>query len=892
MTSISRLVTSLVLGLIFLSTGFTCGPGYVTPMFETAGAPEAPYTDFAAGRLGIVKADYDRAVLYAAYRWIAGNGMSASEQQAAIEVWRAQIDKKDFRDDTVDEAVKAWVAKRAEVMGKEETPPAIYTERDYGGYDFFPNCTRNAFETATETLADRASAHAPSDANVQLWVQAQDDVFENCAQGKQTPIDLPQGAPDWLQKDHAYQDAAAEFYSLDYEAAKRDFAAIAQDSESPWAETADYLVARTLIRQASLSKSNEKVAQLYGEAETHLERFVSRSGKFSDSANRLMGLIKFRNHPQERVTELAKNLTIYAGGNENFRQDLIDYTWLLDKFQNDILTAEEKRKAALKPADANTVVDPPDPSTSPANAAIKRAAGKKDDSDLELRLYIDGETYEFYVRINATDADAVAEAERKVGKPLTKEQQDQVKSMRQSSYSSRFTNDRDSGYPGSYYGEEKLTPSLLPEYLKQDELTDWLYNYQTQGAEAYLHALAKYKVVNSDLWLMTALSKADKSSTDLARIIEAGKNVSPTSPAYPTIAFHTARLLLETGKTAEAKKLVEEMLDLGDRIPLSARNAFMGMKVKFAQTMEEFLTASLRKPFAFDFDGEVGNVDDFIAEQKKWYNPEYNKDGREAYEKEVEDNFKTEKMWQDREIFDTETVDLFNRMLPTTVMMDVEKSPALPDYMRERFVSAIWVRAWLLGDKPTLLKVTPELERYDPDYTDALARITNAKTDAVYDRAVLYFVLKNPVLSPFIEDGIGKSDNEQGDWDSNDWWCSPSDETYDDAAGAEVPRPLPKRPPFLTAVQVQSAVAERAKLKEIGDAPKFLGARVLGWAKAAPLDKRVPEALYITIQANGWTKYGCGNDEDMKNELTAFLKKHYPSSEWTTKLIKDESENQ
>ena len=54
-----------------------------------------------------------------------------------------------------------------------------------------------------------------------------------------------------------------------------------------------------------------------------------------------MGLVKFRNHPEQRVTELAKNLTIYAGGNENFRQDLIDYTWLLDKFQNDILTAEE-----------------------------------------------------------------------------------------------------------------------------------------------------------------------------------------------------------------------------------------------------------------------------------------------------------------------------------------------------------------------------------------------------------------------------------------------------------------------------------------------------------------------------------------------------------------------
>src|SRR5205085_7445701 len=139
-----------------------------------------------------------------------------------------------------------------------------------------------------ETLSDRASAHGPSDANVQLWVKAQDDVFENCSQGKQAPVDLPPGAPDWLQKDHEYQLAAAEFYSLDYETAKKHFAQIAQDTESPWAETADYLVARTLIRQASLSKSKEKTAALYAEAETHLDRFTSRSGTFAPSANRLM----------------------------------------------------------------------------------------------------------------------------------------------------------------------------------------------------------------------------------------------------------------------------------------------------------------------------------------------------------------------------------------------------------------------------------------------------------------------------------------------------------------------------------------------------------------------------------------------------------------------------
>src|SRR5213075_770222 len=101
----------------------------------------------------------------------------------------------------------------------------------------------------------------------------------NCANGKQTPEDAPAGAPDWLQKDRAYQKAAAEFYSLDYEAAKKHFTEISLDTESPWQETASYLIIRTLIRQASLTKNEQKADELYDEAELKLRNFVS--GKFS-----------------------------------------------------------------------------------------------------------------------------------------------------------------------------------------------------------------------------------------------------------------------------------------------------------------------------------------------------------------------------------------------------------------------------------------------------------------------------------------------------------------------------------------------------------------------------------------------------------------------------------
>src|SRR5438093_379260 len=83
-------------------------------------------------------------------------------------------------------------------------------------------------------------------------------------------------------------------------------------------------------------------------------------------------------------------------------------------------------------------------------------------------------------------------------------------------------------------------------------------------------------------------------------------------------------------------------------------------------------------------------------------------------------------------------------------MLDLLRSPALPDYMHERFVIAIWTRAFLLDDTTTLLKVTSELAALHPEFAPSLARITNAKTPAARDNAVLYFVLKNPILSPYI----------------------------------------------------------------------------------------------------------------------------------------------
>lgn len=890
-----RYIASLLLILAFVLNALPCGPGYISPVFEYDHAPENPYENFAAGRLGILKPTLNRSVLFAAYRYLNGGGFNAAEQKALVEVWQAEFDNKDFRKDDIGEAVKAWVEKRKETVGEEGNPPEIYAERAYGGYDFFPNCTKNAFEVATETLSSRAVSYGSDSKDVKIWVAAQDRVFQNCTTGQDIPEEPDASMAEWLQKDRAYQIAAAKFYSLDYEDAKNRFLQIALDSDSPWQETADYLVGRTLIRQASLVKDVPRANEYYSQAEQELIRVANKSNKYSDSAVGLLGLVKYRLHPRERVRELARNLTY--GSNEDFRQNMIDYRWLLNKFENEELEKAEKAKETFKTkgtdnfrfdptanANSNTASGTGDTGNASPTSNANIASQPHNEGDLRIALYFEdtAQTLEFYVKPDANDDEAIAEAEKAVGRQLSDNMKKRVREARQSAYASRFADNRSSGYPERYYGSETTSLSILPGFIRSDDLTDWLFTYQIEDDEAYLYSLSKFRQTSSDIWLMTAISKAKANSAELKSLIEAAGRVNRSSPGYPTIAYNTARIYLEQGKTAEARKLLDEVLD-SEGLTVSARNRFLQLRLKLAATLEDFIKFSLRKPFAFDFDGQTGTVQEIIAEQKTWYDPANETKTREEYDREVDERWANELLWQDRQMFDDATIDAINNHFPLAVLMQMESSPALPDYLRDKFALPIFTRALLLGDAVTLKKIAPQIIKDHPELETQVNGVLNAKTPGAIQNASLFLVLKNPMLSPYVEGGLGKGDNEMNTWDGNDWWCTPYEGETGDVPSEFVPG-LNFKPAFLTSAQSATARLERNKLKGLGDAPQYLGDKVMAWAKRSPLDRRVPESLYIVWEANGWTKYGCGNNEELQTQIGDLLKRRYPGSEWAKKM--------
>lgn len=872
-----------------------CGPNTIDPIFVFQNSPDPPFADYARGNLGIVLPSFGRKTLFIAYRYLNGGSFTAEEQLALVDALNGEAPE-----DNGAEAVKAWIAARKEIAVKEEKPPEIYTERPYGGYDFFPNCTKNAFEVATATLKNRASAYGPEDWKVRAWLAAQDVVFQNCQSGGRLPAELGPEGPVWLRKDRDYQIAAALLYSMDFDAARLRFEKIAADSDSPWQETAEYLVGRTLVRHASLIEDKKRESELYAQAENHLQMLSVRRGRFSRSAQALLALVKYRSHPEARVRELAAILTNHGDG-DNLKQDLIDYVWLLDKFEDQVLKEEEKRQKAAQPE-----ADQPK-----ADASFNRPISE------EYQAIQRGERFQlvFYPRRTDSTPDQASDAvlnfkadagwpevlqafETRLSRSLTPDEQEQLNQEYQravahrkylASANRKFDREGLTRHEGCYEGCDRLTLNLLPEFLR-DDLSDWIFTVRSRDPESYGHALAKWRDSGSPAWLIVALSKAERNSSRVEQLMREAENLDRSSPAFPTAAHNLIRLKIAFGRKAEARKLLDEIIhrDL-EGLPVSARNQFLEQRMQLSENVRDFLRFSRRKAAAFYDDGALGKLSDLLRIAKGFWEPRYYSQTKEEYEQQLEETYASLLPWDDRSIFDDATVDILNWHFPMETLRQAARDPALPDYQRRQLVLAIWTRAILLREDEVASAIAPDVIEFAPEMKAAFKSYLEARTRSEKEHAALFILLQFPSLSPLITGGLPEftTAEESSYYFESSWWCTPEQTEYN-RDGDEVPKAVSK-PTFLTAEELEAARKERAALIAIGDGNRHLGKRVIQWAEDSPDDPRLPEALFIAAKANESYKYGCqswANDQDTLVTIMKILEERYPNSPWTDKLPK------
>jgi hypothetical protein len=720
-----------------------CGPFFTDAIFVYSKHPDLPLENFAAGKLGVLGPNWARSYLVAAYRNLAGNRLSESEAKAIKSVWDDRLNLSWESND--DQWIKKWTEARGKVPGLA-APPEIKAYRNQEKpheYESYLNCQQDAFENAEAILNERIKRFGADSAAVRDWVAAQDTVFSNCGEGRHIPEAARADQDSLIRADRAYQIAAANFYSTNFDEAKQQFDSIASDKSSPWRDKAGYLAARSLLRQGSLADKEEEGRPALAEAETRLNAILKDNSVAAShhATTRLLNLVRLRLHPEETLHEIAHSL-VKKDASADFKQDVWDYTALLDKF----------------------------------------------------------------------------------------------------------------------LGEDDESPKpQLPPGLTGDELTDWVVTFKDPSPAASTRALERWEQSKALPWLVTAISKANGQQPKLDAILNAAASVDHASPAFPSLAFHSVRLLIESNRGNEARAVLDKIL-ANDRSKLSpsAVNLLLSQRMTLAQNLEEFLQSAQRVPAGFSDDS----------------------DGREIPEEEssIKETTKGSELF-----FDLDGANAFNKAMPIALIKDSARSKTLAPNLRRDVAQAAFVRAALVDDRETASQAAVLLQEIYPQLKEFLASYQKATTPDARRFAAAFLSLKFPGLRPYVSAGIGRTTAvEEVDSYRDNWWCTepPTPENVPmgkDEEGKTKAKPIPP-PDFLKSSRALAA-SQFAALQALGTAPNYLCRIAIAWAEKNPADPRAPEALHLAVRS---TRYGCTDKETGRWSKAAYdlLHSRYPNTTW------------
>jgi hypothetical protein len=371
-------------------------------------------------------------------------------------------------------------------------------------------------------------------------------------------------------------------------------------------------------------------------------------------------------------------------------------------------------------------------------------------------------------------------------------------------------------------------------------MVDWVLTFQSPTELARLHALEQWKASPGSLpWLVAAISKAEPRDPDTSALIAAAAKVSPTNPGWQTVTYHRARLLAGLHPEESRALLNTTLPALKSSGPTSAVNAFTGLRMNVATSLDDYLHYAPRTDQS-GTDSEYGSL----------------VSGCRTCEKKVAPMQ-----------FAADSAGFMNEQASLEVWLHAARSQELPENMRHALALSGWTRAVVLDnatETASFAKMLPaSLEREAGDAPDFRAWLT---------------ILRNGGLRFYLDAGVQRSQTYS---EGLDWWCGQWASPYN--------APLSTAPAtFLSPAESAAGKGEFQKLKAVESAPVWLGHRVIDYANTHPDDKDVPEALHLTVRA---TRYGCRYGPDgveaansaVSAEAFHLLHRKYPASPWTKK---------
>jgi hypothetical protein len=717
-----------------------CGPFFTDAIFVFTRHPDFPLDQFANGKLGVVSPTWARSYLVVAYRNLSGAPLSQTEAKEIRALWDERLNLS--YDESSQDWARKWNEARAKVPGAQPVQLDAYRNREKPNqYETFLNCQQDALRNAEALLNERITRYGADSPQVHDWLAAQDAVFLNCHEGQHIPQPAAADAEQLIRADRAYQIAAANFYATNYDEATQQFDAIANDKDSPYRIIAPYLAARAMLRKGSFAEKPEDKDAALGDAENRFNAILKDSSlaRVHEMATRLLNLTKLRLHPETELHKIALSIA-NRDASKNFKQDVWDYTVLMDNFLGDDSEGEQSPK-----------------------------------------------------------------------KPVA-------------------------------------------ESLKSDDLTDWIVAMQESAAP---HALQRWEQSKSVVWLVAAMTNAKGNESKAADLMTAAGRVEHSSPGFPSLAFHTARLLTESGRSDAARAYLDDLLTSDRRyLDASAANQLMAARMMLAQNLDQFLQNAQRKPAGYSDDS----------------------DGREIPEdeKEAADTAKDHEI-----LFDLDAANIFNKAMPAAIMKDAARSNLLARNLKRDIAQAAFMRAALIDDHESALLAAPILEGFYPELKEFLGAYQRATTPDARRFAAAFMALKFPGLRPFVSTGVGRTTvvTEIDSYRDN-YWCAEPPPPLGGAPSEDEPaKPKPiTAPEFLKPSQTLAA-RQFAALQALGAAPNFLCRTAIDWTEKNPNDPRSPEALHLAVRS---TRYGCTDKETGRLSKAAFdlLHRRYPNTKW------------
>jgi tetratricopeptide (TPR) repeat protein len=416
--------------------------------------------------------------------------------------------------------------------------------------------------------------------------------------------------------------------------------------------------------------------------------------------------------------------------------------------------------------------------------------------------------------------------------------------------------------------KKPLTPAKLASLREQSAMTDWIFSFEGRG-ETEDKRITSWQKSRSLAWLVAALTYAQADTPQLAELLDAAAKVPATSPAYLTVAFHRDRLLAAGGKPDQARPDLDKVLKMPqDRMPPSARNLFLALRMKAARNLDEFLEFAPRQA------SEVAaiSVDCATVPCAPSAVPQ----------------------------FDADAAMGLTQSIPTQLLARAAASPRLLETLRREIAEAAWTRAIMLNQDEVARSIVPALSVLEPDLAAGLNTYNGAPSASDRGFAGVFLILHRPGLRPYVNAGAAR-EAPSGKVDSfrENWWCTfatPSaggmngSQNYYTMYGLGGPLSLIytggklTAPQFMTDQDRQVAEKEWTSMLQLGGGPTWLLQRVLDWAKAHPSDPRVPEALHLAVNT---ARVGCTdpNTGDYSEQAFTLLHSRYPNNEWTARTI-------